>query len=136
MQIVADTRQGRNTNSVLYHKVMYFCDTCSQSAQDNFQELHRNIKEGDIVGVEGFPSQFLYVVIVLIIESIPAEKNEKGELHVVVQKIKPCSHPSQHPHFSLTDKETSYLELNASASVPKNFTARPKMIEFLRKFFK
>uniref|UniRef100_A0AC35TG16 Lysine--tRNA ligase n=1 Tax=Rhabditophanes sp. KR3021 TaxID=114890 RepID=A0AC35TG16_9BILA len=89
-----------------------------------FEELHENIKRGDIVGFIGHPT-----------------RTKAGELSIIpidVIQLTPCLHMLPHTHFGLKNQETRYrmryLDLIMNPQVKNNFVIRSKIITFLRRY--
>ncbi|XP_046843017.1 lysine--tRNA ligase-like isoform X2 [Xenia sp. Carnegie-2017] len=93
-------------------------------SEQDFADVHGNIRRGDIIGVEGKPG-----------------KTKKGELSILpssVTLLSPCLHMLPHLHYGLKDKETRfrqrYLDLILNEHVRDKFIVRAKIINYVRKF--
>ncbi|XP_019864333.1 PREDICTED: lysine--tRNA ligase-like isoform X1 [Amphimedon queenslandica] len=103
-------------------KIQVMCN--AKFTDQNFEELHSQIKRGDIIGITGFPG-----------------KTKMGELSIIprqVQLLSPCLHMLPHLHFGLKDKETRfrqrYLDLIINGNVRDKFILRARLITYLRRF--
>lgn len=97
--------------------------------EDAFYKVHRTIKNGDIIGVKGYPG-----------------KSKKGELSIfptVIQLLSPCLHmlPFAKGDSNLggiTNMETRYrqryLDLIVNADVRDTFVTRSRIINGVRKY--
>ncbi|XP_028392716.1 lysine--tRNA ligase-like [Dendronephthya gigantea] len=93
-------------------------------SEQDFAEVHGNLRRGDIIGVKGKPG-----------------KTKKGELSIMplsVTLLSPCLHMLPHLHYGLKDKETRfrqrYLDLILNDHVREKFLTRAKIINYVRKF--
>eukprot|EP01103_Thecamoeba_quadrilineata_P004716 TRINITY_DN1451_c0_g1_i1.p1 TRINITY_DN1451_c0_g1~~TRINITY_DN1451_c0_g1_i1.p1 ORF type:complete len:294 (+),score=48.15 TRINITY_DN1451_c0_g1_i1:39-920(+) len=91
--------------------------------QDQYDRIHKILKKGDIVGIEGFPG-----------------KSQKGELSIFptnITLLSPCLHPLPGWH-GLKNQERRfrerYLDLILSEETKKIFLCRSKIIRFVRCF--
>lgn len=93
-------------------------------SEQDFVEVHGNIRRGDIIGIKGKPG-----------------KTKKGELSIMpvtVTLLSPCLHMLPHLHYGLKDKETRfrqrYLDLIINEHVREKFVVRSKIINYVRRF--
>ncbi|CAG8469209.1 9676_t:CDS:2 [Diversispora eburnea] len=91
----------------------------AQDSEQNFEDLHRVLRRGDIVGVRGCPG-----------------KSKKGELSIFPKEIKllsPCLHMLPKAHYGFKDQESRYrqryLDLIMNNFVREKFTIRAKIVE-------
>jgi lysyl-tRNA synthetase class 2 len=109
------------------HKVQVMAT--ADNYEGEFNQLHQNIKRGDIIGVEGAPG-----------------RSKTGELSVRGKKITSLSYclhmlPKQHENevHGLT-KDTRYrqryLDLIMNNNVKKTFRIRNQIIDFLRSYLR
>lgn len=96
----------------------------ARASEQDFAEVHGNIRRGDIIGVKGKPG-----------------KTKKGELSIMpltVTLLSPCLHMLPHLHYGLKDKETRfrqrYLDLILNEHVRDKFVVRSKIINYVRHF--
>jgi len=62
----------------------------NRHSTQNFEEIHRTVHRGDIIGIQGKPT-----------------RTKKGELSIIpieVTLLSPCLHMLPHAHFGLKDK--------------------------------
>jgi len=98
------------------------CD--SRLAEQNFDEVHSQIRRGDIVGVVGYPG-----------------KSKKGELSIFAKRVEllaPCLHMLPKSHFGFKNMETRYrqryLDLIVNNSTREKFITRARIVNYVRKF--
>jgi lysyl-tRNA synthetase class 2 len=99
------------------------------AGEDAFYKIHRTLKNGDIVGVKGFPG-----------------KSKKGELSIFptyIELLSPCLHmlpfaKGDSGMGGITNPETRYrqryLDLIVNADVRKTFEIRSQVIMSIRKY--
>ncbi len=95
-----------------------------QDSERDFNEVHKNLRRGDIVGVRGFPG-----------------KSKKGELSIFPRDITlltPCLRMLPKAHYGLKDQEARYrmryLDLIMNNNVREKFIVRTKIINHVRRF--
>ncbi|KAI9089578.1 hypothetical protein DFS34DRAFT_639076 [Phlyctochytrium arcticum] len=96
----------------------------SQDSERDFNEVHKHLQRGDIVGVKGFPG-----------------KSKKGELSIIPKDIillTPCLRMLPKAHYGFKDQELRYrmryLDLIMNNDVRNKFVTRAKVIHYLRRF--
>lgn len=95
-----------------------------QDAEQDYQEMHKHLHRGDIVGIRGHPG-----------------KSKKGELSIFPKEItllSPCLHQLPKSIHGLTNQETRYrqryLDLILNNSIRDKFHTRAKVINYIRQF--
>ncbi|QPG73448.1 lysyl-tRNA synthetase [Brettanomyces nanus] len=101
----------------------------AQDAVDDFQESHKELRRGDIIGVVGYPGR-----------TNPAKGGE-GEISVFAKQVKlltPCLHMLPTEHYGFKDQEARYrkryLDLIMNKSKRDIFITRSKIIQYIRRF--
>ncbi|XP_065914983.1 lysine--tRNA ligase-like isoform X2 [Dysidea avara] len=118
LQVMADARLA-----TLYHHGDGAL-LLNRHTTQNFEEVHRSVHRGDIIGIRGKPT-----------------RTKKGELSIIpveVTLLSPCLHMLPHAHFGLKDKETRYrqryLDLIVNQSHRDRFIKRAQIISYIRRF--
>merc|ERR1712232_399012 len=105
-------------------RVQIMCQ--SQNHEGDFEESHKNINRGDIIGIRGFVG-----------------KSQRGELSIFPKEVKlltPCLHmlPKEHDGVGLKDQEVRYrkryLDLMVNAGIRETFMTRAKIVNFIRHY--
>ena len=92
LQVMADARLA-----TLYHHGDGAL-LLNRHTTQNFEEVHRSVHRGDIIGIRGKPT-----------------RTKKGELSIIpveVTLLSPCLHMLPHAHFGLKDKVRTNLSQN------------------------
>lgn len=106
-------------------KIQIMSDISSYlGGEEAFNEIHNNVKRGDIVGVVGFPG-----------------KSKKGELSIFPESmtlLTPCLHMLPKGHTGLKNQELRYrqryLDLILNNDTRRVFQIRAKIINYIRRF--
>jgi len=109
-------------------QIQIFCSAENHKAEHSFDDTHRHVKRGDIIGAIGFPGR-------------TSPKQGEGELsvfaHDVIQ-LSYCMHMLPTPEFGLKDQESRYrhrfLDLIVNPETKKIFTIRNKIINYVRHY--
>merc|ERR1712232_1085163 len=105
-------------------RVQIMCQ--SQNHEGDFEESHKNINRGDIIGIRGFVG-----------------KSQRGELSIFPKEVKlltPCLHmlPKEHDGVGLKDQQgryrKRYLDLMVNAGIRETFMTRAKIVNFIRHY--
>ncbi|ODQ44885.1 hypothetical protein PICMEDRAFT_17411 [Pichia membranifaciens NRRL Y-2026] len=101
----------------------------AQDAEGDYAEMHKLLRRGDIIGVEGYPGR------------TNPSKGGEGELSVFATKVKlltPCLHMLPTEHYGFKDQEARYrkryLDLIMNKRSREIFLARSKIIQYIRRF--
>ena len=111
-------------------KVQVMCQAQEAAESVPFEDQHKHLRRGDIIGVVGYPGR-------------TAPKNRpEGELSIFAREIillTPCLHQIPSEHFGFKDQEQRYrqryLDLIMNDKSRDVFVARSRMITFIRKYF-
>ncbi|GBM00789.1 Lysine--tRNA ligase [Araneus ventricosus] len=106
-------------------KIQIVADASYFSSEEEFLDINRKIRRGDIIGCKGYPY-----------------KSSTGELSLKptrIQTLAPCLHLFPHPYFGLKNIHKKihqrYLDLLINDSVHHQLIIRSEVIKYIRKFF-
>ncbi|CAL1292473.1 unnamed protein product [Larinioides sclopetarius] len=106
-------------------KIQIVSDASYFSSEQEFLDINRKIRRGDIIGCKGYPY-----------------KSNTGELSLkptCIQTLAPCLHLFPHPYFGLKDIhkkfQQRYLDLLINDSVCHQLITRSDVLKYIRKFF-
>lgn len=95
-----------------------------------FAEQHEHLRRGDWIGVVGFPGR------------TQPKSRDSGELSILAREVfllTPCLHQLPTVHYGFKDQEQRhrqrFLDLIMNDSTRNTFTARTKIVKYIRNFF-
>ncbi|MCJ1328081.1 lysyl-tRNA synthetase [Thelotrema lepadinum] len=115
---------------VLGVKIQIMCQAQYATGSVPFEQQHKHLRRGDIIGVVGFPGR------------TAPKGREDGELSIFAQEIKilaPCLHQIPSEHFGFKDQEQRFrqrpLDFIMNQKSIDVIVTRSRIISYVRRFF-
>lgn len=118
-------------------KIQVMCQAQEAKGDVAFEDQHKHLRRGDIIGIIGFPGRTNPKTRK---EGVPDE--EHGELSIFATEVillTPCLHQLPGEHYGFKDQEgrhrKRFLDLIMNDQTRNNFVVRSKIIRYVRRYF-